>query len=101
MSIALDIASLVVVSAGGGAAYGFGILYLVVSACGLYGSIVYQTGLIMMAVVGNCIKAMLTIMSLIAIGVMFDKDGCYESNGKTYEMAGDRTLLIIYGVFCK
>jgi len=44
---------------------------------------------------------MLTIIGLIAIGVMFDKDGRYESNGKTYEMAIDRTLLIICGVFCK
>jgi len=85
----------------GGAAYVFGFAYLVLSACGLYGAIVYKTGFVRAAVVGYWIKAVLMIIGLIAIGVMFDSDGRYESNGKIYEIAIDRTTLIAFGVICK
>jgi len=102
ISSALDIASLVVGRAVGVFANIFGIVYFVLSACGLYGAIEYQTGHVMMAVVGYWIKAVLTIIGLIAIRVMFDdKDVRYERNGKTYEISIYRTLLIICGVFCK
>jgi len=101
ISIALDIASLVVGRAVGVFANVFGIAYFVLSACGLYGAIEYQTGHVMMTVVGYWIKAVLTIIGLIAIRVMFDKDVRYERNSKKYEISIDRTLLINCGVICK
>jgi len=88
-------------SAGGAFAYVFGFAYLVLSACGLYGAIVYNTGFVRAAVVGYWVKAVLMILLLIVIGVIVDKDNRYESNGKTYEITIDRTALIIYGVICK
>jgi len=132
MSITLEIATLVVGSTGGGGlAYlfvlsAFGFVYLVLSAYGLYGAIEYQAGPVRAAIVGYLIRAMLTIIGLIAIVVMFDKDGRYESNGvhvmigligigvivdkdgrryenngETYEIAVDVTALITCGVICK
>jgi len=77
------------VSAGDGAAYVFGFAYLVLSACGLHGAIEYKTGFVRAAVVGCCIKAVLTIIGLIVIGV------------NTYEMVFDRAPLIIGEVICK
>ena len=73
-------------SALGGAAYLFGFAYLVLSACGLHGAIEYKTGFVRAAVVGYCIKAVLTIIGLIVIGV------------NTYY---DWAPLIIGGVICK
>jgi len=105
ISIAIEIASIVVGSVVGGFAYGFGIVYLVLSACGLYGAIVYQPRPVMAAVVGYCIKDTLMIIGLIAIGLMFDKDNRYRymSNGKIYEIeiSIDVTTLINCGVICK
>ena len=91
---------------GGGLAFLFvlsavGFAYLVLSACGLYGAIECHIEPVRVAVVGYLIVAASTIMSLIEIGVIVDKDGRYENNGKTYEIAIDITALIPCGVICK
>jgi len=89
-------------SAASGLTYAFGfVAYLVLSACGLYGAIVYKTGFVRVAVVGYWIKAVLMIVGLIAIGVMFDSDVNNGSADIPYEFAIDRTTLIAFGVICK
>lgn len=86
---------------GGAWAFIFGIVYFLLSACGLYGVIEYKTGPVRAAVVGYWIKAVFMIIGLIVFVSIVDKDGRYESNGKTYEIAINMTALIIIGVISK
>jgi hypothetical protein len=72
--------------------YVLGLIYLVLSLCGLYGAIAYKTGPVVAAVAGYWIKAVLMIIGLIAIGSI---------DGETYELIIDMTALIIIGVICK
>ena len=61
----------------------------------------YKTGPVRAAVVGYWIKAVFMIIGLIVFVSIVDKDGRYESNGKTYEIAINMTALIIIGVISK
>jgi hypothetical protein len=89
------------VGTGGALFYVFGIVFFLLSACGLYGAIAYKTGLIRAAVVGYWIRAVLVIIGTILIVSIVDKDGRFESNGVTYELVTGKTALIIIGVICK
>jgi len=95
------ILSLVGAVGAGALFYVFGIVFFLLSAYGLYGAIAYKTGLVLVAFVGYCIKAVIMIIGLIVIVSIIDKDGRYESNGETYEFNIDITALISTGVICK
>jgi hypothetical protein len=99
ISIVLDIVP-AVVGMDGALNYVFGIIFFLLSACVLYGAIAYKTGLLVLAFVGNFIKAVLATIGFILILLTVGKDGRFEeSNGVTYEL--DMAALIIIGVIGK